>query len=99
MPNQFIVNPIVHGDVVLGSPGAQERVLLGKLAETGGNRRVWIGADQEFVALVVGKRGSGKSYTLGNIVEGFATQADNGAISHHARRRGVLLLDPMGNFW
>jgi hypothetical protein len=36
---------------------------------------------------------------LGNIIEGFATQADNGAISHHARRRGVLLLDPMGNFW
>src|SRR4051794_38334529 len=96
---QFIVSPQISGSVVLGSQGSQERVLLGKLAENGAERPLWISADQEFVALVFGKRGSGKSYTLGNILEGFATVAPKSAISDHQRRRGVLLLDPMGNFW
>ena len=96
---QFIVSPKISGPVVLGSQGSQERVLLGKLAENGAARPLWISADQEFVALVVGKRGSGKSYTLGNILEGFATVQPQSAISQHQRRRGVLLLDPMGNFW
>lgn len=99
MARKFIVSPIIEGDVTIGSPGQQERVLLGRLAEIGSSRNIWLGADQEFVALVVGKRGSGKSYTLGTLLEGFATNSNNTAVSHHVRRRGVLLLDPMGNFW
>ena len=96
---KFIVAPAIAGSVTIGSRGDNERVLLGRLAETGANRDVFISADQEFVALVVGKRGSGKSYTLGNILEGFATTGATTPISDHHRRRGVLLLDPMGNFW
>lgn len=99
MAKQFIVSPPIEGDVLIGSPGSKERVLIGRLAETGSQRNVWLGADQEFVALLVGKRGSGKSYTLGTLVEGFATNASDTEVSHLTRRRGVLLLDPMGNFW
>src|SRR5439155_113610 len=46
-----------------------------------------------------GKRGSGKSYTLGTTVEALATREERTSISAHRRRRAVLLLDPMGNFW
>jgi hypothetical protein len=51
------------------------------------------------VALIVGKRGSGKSHTLGTILESLATKNDDTTISNHRRRRAALLLDPMGNFW
>ena len=89
----------VKQDIVIGSPGNKEKVLLGRLAETNTSAKIKLGADQEFVGLIVGKRGSGKSYTLGNIVEGFATKQNVSSISDHSRRRAVLLLDPMGNFW
>jgi DNA helicase HerA-like ATPase len=99
MSRTFIVSPKIQGDIVVGSKGDQEKVLIGRLAEAGGTRKIWIGADHEFVALVVGKRGSGKSYTLGNILEGFATTKATTTLSELKRRRGVLLIDPMGNFW
>ncbi len=51
------------------------------------------------VALLVGTRGSGKSHTLGVLVESLATTDDKTSIGEHSRRQGLLLLDPMGNFW
>ena len=48
---------------------------------------------------IIGKRGSGKSHSLGTLLESLATRADETSISRHRRRRAVLLLDPMGNFW
>ncbi len=59
--------PLVAGP---GSPSG-DGVWLGVLAETGsGTRpRVWLSTTKEQVVAVVGKRGSGKSFTLGVIAE------------------------------
>lgn len=99
MPRQYIVDPQVHGEVTVGTEGTATRVYLGHLAETGPRRKLYLGGSQEFVTLILGKRGSGKSYTLGAILEGFATTKDETSISKHTERPAVLLLDPMGNFW
>jgi len=90
---------IENGSVTIGTDGNETRVLMGELAETGAPRRVHFDASKEFVALIIGKRGSGKSHTLGALLEGLCTTLDETSISQITRRRGVLLLDPMGNFW
>jgi len=99
MTRQYIVEPAVAGDLVIGSDGDDTRVYLGKLAELGPSRRIYFGGSQESVTCIIGKRGSGKSHTLGALLEALATREDTTSISHHRRRRAVLLLDPMGNFW
>jgi hypothetical protein len=99
MPRQFIIDPLIHGDVAVGTEGSSTKLLLGRLAETGGPRKVFFQAGKEFVVLLNGKRGSGKSHTLGVMMEGLCTEQDTTTISGHDTRRAVLLLDPMGNFW
>jgi uncharacterized protein len=99
MSKIYRVEPRLGSDVSVGSVGDGNRVLLGGVAEAGSSRRVWFNASKEFVGLVVGKRGSGKSYTVGSILEGFATTQAATSISEMQRGRAVLLLDPMGNFW
>src|SRR5688572_19308572 len=99
MPRQFIVEPQISGDVTIGTEGDESRVYLGQLAETGPLRKLYFGGSQEFVTLIIGKRGSGKSHSLGALLEGLATRSDQTSISTHRRRRALLLLDPMGNFW
>ena len=70
------------------------------MAEFGGARRVFFDASKEFVSLIIGKRGSGKSFCLGSLLEGLRTANPETSISRIAKpHRGVLLLDPMGNFW
>src|SRR5262249_3240871 len=95
----FIVEPQISGDVIIGTEGDDTRIYLGQLAETGPLRKLYFGGSQEFVALIIGKRGSGKSHSLGALLEGFATRSNQTTISLHRRRRAVLLSDPMGNFW
>jgi uncharacterized protein len=99
MARQYIVEPQISGDITIGTEGDDTRVYLGQLAETGPLRRLYFGGSQEFVTCIIGKRGSGKSHTLGALLEALATRDDQTSISHHRRRRAVLLLDPMGNFW
>ena len=62
----FTLKPEIKTDVYIGTPGGEDRVLIGRLAETGGSRPVYFDATKEFVALIIGKRGSGKSYALGD---------------------------------
>lgn len=99
MAKQFIVDPQIRGEVAVGTEGEGTRLYLGRLAETGPSRKVYFQGSKEFVVLLNGKRGSGKSHTLGVILEGLATTSDHSTISDHSDRRAVLLLDPMGNFW
>ncbi len=99
MPRQFIVTPQYENEVEVGPDGLFNRLLFGRLAERGPQRKVYFRAGREFVALILGKRGSGKSYTLGVILEGFATKANTSSLSSLTSRAGVLLLDPMMNFW
>ncbi|ACG75150.1 hypothetical protein AnaeK_3943 [Anaeromyxobacter sp. K] len=99
MARQYIVEPQIEGNVTVGAEGDDTRLLLGQLAETGPLRWVHFAASKEFVTLIIGKRGSGKSHTLGVLLEGLATRTDANSIAVHRRRRSALLLDPMGNFW
>lgn len=99
MPRQYIVNPPFRGDLHVGTDGDQLSCYIGQVAESGPLRRVWFSGSREFVSLIIGKRGSGKSHTLGAIVESLATAKDKTSVCEHKARRAVLLLDPMGNFW
>lgn len=99
MPRQFIVDPQIKGDLHFGTEGDGMSIHLGRVAETGPARRIWFSGSKEFVGLIIGKRGSGKSYTLGTLIEGLATKEDKTSIAVHKKRHATLLLDPMGNFW
>ena len=79
----------------------EEGVWLGSLAEvvaSGRQSRVWLATGKEQVVAVVGKRGSGKSFTLGVIAEGLASDSD-GELGRQERPRAVLLFDPLDVYW
>ena len=61
--------------------------------------QVWLGTGKEQVVAIVGKRGSGKSFTLGVLCEGLslATSAPHVAVT--TRPRAVLLFDPLDTYW
>jgi DNA helicase HerA-like ATPase len=99
MARQFIMSPALEGDVEVGPEGVKNRIYLGRLGEKGPLRKVFFRAGREFVLLILGKRGSGKSYTLGVVLEGLATKAPVTSLSAMESRPGILLLDPMMNFW
>jgi uncharacterized protein len=82
-----------------GSPKG-DGVWLGTLAEVGPAKppKVWLATDKEQVVAVVGKRGSGKSFTLGVIAEGLATQGET-PIGRQSSPRAVLLFDPLDVYW
>ena len=66
-----------------------------KMGETSSlSNPIYIDAARSHVILVAGKRGSGKSYTLGVIAEGISTLPEN-----VAKNIGVLIFDTMGIFW
>jgi DNA helicase HerA-like ATPase len=78
----FKVNPpIGRGakSVTLGGRGAKCSTFIGRSAEFGPRREFWLDLDGEHVIAVVGKRGSGKTHTLGVLVEGLAaaTKGEN----------------------
>lgn len=86
--------------VWLGAGGPGDGLWLGSLAETGagGRPKVWLATGKEQVVAVVGKRGSGKSFTLGVIAEGLA--ATNGTtLADQSEHRAVLLFDPLDVYW
>jgi hypothetical protein len=75
-------------------------VWLGTLAEAvdGKQPLVWLSTSKEQVVAVVGKRGSGKSFTLGVIVEGLVACGESG-IGRQEHPRAVLLFDPLDVYW
>jgi DNA helicase HerA-like ATPase len=86
--------------VILGGSGTKCRTLIGRCAEFGPQRDLWLDLNGEHVIAVVGKRGSGKTHTLGVLVEGLAvaTQSDltstTGVGLHHA----VVIFDTLNLF-
>lgn len=58
--------------LVLAGPGSTATILLGRLAEVGPSKEVAFDLDKQHVVAVVGKRGSGKTHTLGVFVEGLS---------------------------
>lgn len=85
-------NSLIVGQNV---PGAEiEAIYLSKQAETP-YRNVWLDTRGAHVVYVMGKRRSGKSYTLGVLVEGLGAQ---GWIRQGSFQQGVLILDSMNVF-
>ena len=68
-----------------------EAVYLGKHAETP-HRNVWMDTRGAHALYVMGKRRSGKSYTLGSIAEGLVSQT---WVRQGEMQPGVLILDTM----
>lgn len=73
-------------------------VYLGKLAEFGGQSKVRFAVEDEKVVAIFGKRGQGKSFTLGTLLEALALQPPNDELAHIERERAVLLIDPLNIF-
>jgi uncharacterized protein len=100
MSQVFDIEPRITSDVHIGDKRRQTLIYAGKLAEKGPGSagRVHFDGSDNFVVLEVGKRGSGKSYGMGSLLEGFATSAVS-KISSQKEERAVLLLDPLDIHW
>jgi uncharacterized protein len=85
----------------LGSgPDTGDGVWIGTLAENvdGKQPKVWASTGKEQVIGVVGKRGSGKSFTLGVVVEGLVGGIDT-VVGRQEAPRAVLMFDPLDIYW
>ena len=73
---------------------------LGTLAETvsGKQPQVWLTTSKEQVVAVVGKRGSGKSFTLGVLIEGLVGEAES-PLGRQDQPRAVIVFDPLDVYW
>jgi uncharacterized protein len=91
----------VPGDIVAGDPSCRgkDKLLLGTLAETGPRRKLWLDITGEQVVAIFGKRGTGKSYSLGVLAEGLAAGAGETPIANISTPRAGLVLDIMDIFW
>ena len=86
-------------DFIIGSldSSSTNAILLGKIAEFNGDmgKNLWLDTKGAHVVYIMGKRRSGKSYTLGNIAEGLANKEFNTGNMNQA----VLILDTLNIFW
>lgn len=88
--------PIRLGDPVPDESG--EWVTIGRLAELGPRREVRLDLTREHVLAIVGKRGAGKSFTLGAFLEGLCTSAPATPINRISHDRAALLFDVLNIF-
>ncbi len=99
MPVRIDCQPNIAAEVRLGGR-CRNSILVGRTVDGGRPQVIRFDADENFVVLEVGKRGSGKSFGLGSALESFATSTDANSIATHGEhRRGVLLLDPLDIHW
>jgi len=75
-----------------------EWTYLGRLAEIGPLTGIHFDAAHPHVVAIFGKRGSGKSYTMGSMLEGLCTVQSETSISNIKRDNAILLLDTLGIF-
>jgi len=73
-------------------------IYLGRLAETGALTNIRFDVAHPHVVAIFGKRGSGKSYTMGSMLEGLCTMQTETSISQIQRNKAILLLDTLGIF-
>lgn len=84
----------------MGDPDGTGRawLYLGRLAEAGPLTEVRFDANHPHVIAIFGKRGSGKSYTMGSMLESLCTQRSESSISRIGRDKALLLFDTLGIF-
>ena len=73
-------------------------VSLGRLSELGPSKEVRLDLSREHVVSIVGKRGSGKSFTLGSFLEGLCTTESSTPIGELSKDRATLLFDTLNIF-
>src|SRR5687768_2209797 len=90
-----------HGDIVVGDAGQRrrDRLLVGRLVESGPRRDLWLDISGEQVVAIFGKRGTGKSYTLGAILEGLGSGEGTSSCAELSTPRSALVLDIMDIYW
>ena len=94
-PRNFRSNPGYAGTHNYDSKGW---VYLGRLGETGPLTDVRFDTDMAHVVALFGKRGSGKSYTLGTLLEGLCTAEAESSIAANHGNSAILLFDTLGVF-
>jgi uncharacterized protein len=84
-----------------GAAHAADGLWLGTLAEavTGRTPPVWLTTAKESVVGLFGKRGSGKSFTLGVMAEGLSLRTSAEHVARQSRARATLLFDPLDVYW
>src|SRR6266516_1487019 len=89
------------GDLVVGDAAGRGEswVLLGTLAESGPRRLLKLDITAEHVFAILGKRGTGKSYSLGVLLEGLGCGTKATPIGQCAAPRATLVLDVLDIFW
>lgn len=60
---------------------------------------VWLDIDYPYVILIPGRRGTGKSYTLGVFAEGLAFTREDTNITTKNTRHTSIVIDTLGQFW
>jgi uncharacterized protein len=71
---------------------------LGRMAEAGPLIDVHFDVGHPHVVAIVGKRGSGKSFTMGAMLESLCTREPENSISHISHDKALLLFDTLGIF-
>lgn len=91
------------GAFTFGSSGAEEsennKALIGRLNESGANRQVYFDVDAESVVAFFGKRGTGKSYSMGVLAEALCTVPQESALGSNTGQKAILMLDTIDVFW
>ena len=98
---RFTVRPTVNSGQPIrvgGGESTDDWVYLGRLAEAGLVTQVRQDLSGEHVVAIVGKRGSGKSYSLGSLLEGLAQGNVSSVVANVQSPRAVLLFDTLGIF-
>ena len=84
--------------VIAGPSSGGDDVLIGRLAEVGPRKEFRLDVGQEHVVAVLGKRGSGKTHTLGVLVEALGIVDPSGTLGAEAPDRAVLVFDTLNLF-
>lgn len=77
-------------------------IWLGKVGESNPNSKLynynlWLSTDFPSIIMIYGRRGTGKSYSMGVIVEGLMSQ--NNDVSITPPSYALLMIDTLGQFW
>lgn len=98
---RFQVSPVTgrgSRTVNVGNIEAPQHIMLGRLSEVGPGKNVCLDISKEHVVAIVGKRGSGKTHTLGVLIEGLALVDDTSALGVNAGDRATLVFDTLNLF-
>ncbi len=83
--------------IVVGQPDSQS-ISLGRLSEVGPEKDFRLDIEREHVVAVVGKRGSGKTHTLGVLIESLGVLDSTGVIGSNTSDRAILVFDTLNLF-